>query len=251
MGTAYFRVVPRRSRSSDMVIAEPSASRSRTRRRSSLSASASRNRFDVISTTCCSSRSKASNSATIGPRWPADAASSAGVGGAHAPGADRIGELVLEFPFALAQLGLVAGERHRTRAGNDLALRLEPIEQTGHQCVVRQVGESRGELGARDRRQPRTGRVQPAQCAHGLCLPGRRRPPPGRGSFACGPTGKLDQIAGGHQRRHGGFDLGDGQAGERAQAKLSPGRESEKGQAARAGARAGQASANGRGERCA
>ena len=35
MGTEYFRVVPRSSRSSDIVIAAPSASRSRTRRRRS------------------------------------------------------------------------------------------------------------------------------------------------------------------------------------------------------------------------
>ena len=42
IGTAYFRVVPSRSRSSAIVMAEPSASRSLTRRRSSRSTSVSR-----------------------------------------------------------------------------------------------------------------------------------------------------------------------------------------------------------------
>ena len=89
------------------------------------------------------------------------------VGRAHPARADRLGQLGLELPFALAELGLKAAKRHGARIGDDLALCLEPLDQAGHQGFVRQVGEGRRELGTRDRRMPGTSRVQPAQGAQG------------------------------------------------------------------------------------
>ena len=170
IGTAYFRVVPSRSRSSDMVIAEPSASRSVTRRRSSLSTSASRNRLTLISTNVLF---VAEQGEQVGDGRAARAGGGGQlgrIGRAHPAGADRLGQLAFELPFALAELGLKPGSGDGARIGDDLALCFQPIDQAGHQGFIRQVGEGRRELGARDRRVPGMGRMQPAQSAQGPLL---------------------------------------------------------------------------------
>ncbi len=69
------------------------------------------------------------------------------------------GQLGLESPFPLAQLGLVSLDRHGPGLGDDLALGLEPIDDSGDQSIVSQVGKFGREVSARDRREPRPGRV--------------------------------------------------------------------------------------------
>ena len=224
MGTAYFRVVPSRSRSSDIVIAEPSASRSLTRRRSSLSTSASRNSCALISTMLflvAEQGEQVGDGTAAGARGRGQLGR---VGRAHPARADRLGQLRLEFPFALAELGLKAAERHRARIGDDLALCLEPLDQAGRQGLVRQVGEGRRELG--DAGSPNAGDEPRAAGPSarkallleigGILRQHADRPP--------GPERKIDQGARRRQCRQSRFDLVDGQAGQRAEPALGPGR---------------------------
>ena len=126
-------------------------------------------------------------------------------------------------------LGSKPGSATVRASATTLPWRFEPVDDARDQGVVGQVGQLRREVGARDRRLPRAGRVQPAQGAkHPVLQVGREldqhadRPPR--------TDRELDQGARRRERRQAGFDLVDGQPGQRGEASLGPGREAEEGQ---------------------
>ena len=120
----------------------------------------------------------------------------------------------------------MAGQCHGPRVGDDLALMFQPVEDARHQGVVRQVGERCREVGARDRRLSRMGRMQPGQARRTRSSRSAAKSRSTRDASGA-VQGELDQAPDSASAARPASTSVDGQPRECGQAALGPGREAQ------------------------
>ena len=181
-----------------------------------------------------SSRSRASSSGTTAPAAPAVAVEVGGVGRAEPAGADRLGQLGLELPLALAELRLVPRQGDGAGVGDDRARGLEAVDQA----------RRRGRRSPGRAARPRRGRGE-SPTAAGWPRAAGRGPGATRSSRSATTSARtpdrppradreLDHRPEAASGRRPAGDLRRGQPGLAAEGPVGPGREARTRQAAAA-----------------